>query len=146
MGPKLFHLSWNLALFGEIVIVVSALFWSSANVYTKKIGRDHDKIKMTLGQLIDGGIILLIIPLLKELHEIAHLSIYMPSMLALLYSSILAAVAFVGWNWVLGNIEASIASISLIRHDRSDHILRLIMENEQNSLIGLEGIMEEVVE
>ncbi|WP_160316605.1 hypothetical protein [Rossellomorea marisflavi] len=36
MGPKLLHLSWNLALFGEIVLVVSALFWSSANVYTKK--------------------------------------------------------------------------------------------------------------
>ncbi len=84
---------------------------------------------------------------MKEHHEIAHLSIYMPSMLVLLYSNILGtAVAFVGWNWVLGNIEASIASISLIRHDRSDHILRLIMENEQNSLIGLEGIMEEVVE
>lgn len=70
----------------------------------------------------------------------------MPSMLALLYSSILAAATLVGWNWVLGNIEASIASTSLIRHDRSDHILRLIMENGQNGLIGLEGIMEEVVE
>ncbi|WP_160140934.1 DMT family transporter [Bacillus sp. SLBN-3] len=55
------------------------------------------------------------ISLLKEHHEIAHLNIHMPSMLALLYSSILGtAVAFVGWNWVLGNIEASIASISLM--------------------------------
>lgn len=140
IAPKLLHLSWNLALFGEIVIVVSAFFWSSANVYTKKIGRDHDKIKMTLWQLIDGGIILLIISLLKEHHEIAHLSIHMPSMLALLYSSILGtAVAFVGWNWVLGNIEASIASISLMSVPILGLIFGAIQLHEaitQNVIIG----------
>ncbi|MEC1292508.1 DMT family transporter [Bacillus mojavensis] len=115
VGTQIFHLSFNSTLLGEAIILVSAFFWACANIYTKKIGGTHHKIKMTMWQMLIGAILILIISITSEYNEIRELSVSTPSILALLYNGILgSAVAFVGWNWVLGKIDASIASISLM--------------------------------
>ncbi|MET1032307.1 DMT family transporter [Domibacillus tundrae] len=115
MGPHLLHLSWNLSLVGQLIILLSAFFWACSSVYTKKIGHAHDKVKMTMWQLLMGGVFILIVSLGSEHEAIARISLSTPSVLALLYNGILgSAVAFVVWNWVLGKIQASIASISLM--------------------------------
>ncbi|OMP68161.1 EamA family transporter [Domibacillus epiphyticus] len=115
MGPHLLHLSWNLSLLGELIILLSAFFWAWASIYTKKIGHAHDKVKMTMWQLLMGGFFIFIISLGTEHEAIAGIALSKSSIFALLYNGILgSAVAFVGWNWVLGKIQASTASISLM--------------------------------
>lgn len=70
---------------------------------------------MTMWQLLMGGLLILIVSLGSEHEAIARISLSTSSVLALLYNGILgSAVAFVVWNWVLGKIQASIASISLM--------------------------------
>lgn len=115
IGDQIFHLSWNASLLGEIIILVSAFFWACTNLYTKKVGHAHDKIKMTIWQISIGGIITLIISLVTEPTEISNIHLTTPAMLALLYNGILgSAVAFVTWNWILSKIDASVASITLM--------------------------------
>lgn len=115
MGPQLLHLSWNLSLVGEIIIIISAFFWACTNLYTKKIGQNHDKLKMTMWQMLLGGVWAMLIALASEHKEISTITLSYTSILALLYSGVLGtAVAFVGWNWVLGKIQASVASIALM--------------------------------
>ncbi|PAF38988.1 EamA family transporter [Terribacillus saccharophilus] len=115
IGTKLFHLSFDLTLVGEAIIVVSAFFWAGANIYTKKVGGAHHKIKMTMWQMLIGAVLLFVISFASEHAAITNLTVSTSSLLALLYNGILgSAVAFVGWNWVLSKIEASIASISLM--------------------------------
>ncbi|MEY8345410.1 DMT family transporter [Niallia circulans] len=115
MGPAIMHISWNIALFGEIIILISAVFWACTNIYTKKIGSSHDKLKMTMWQLVIGGVLLLVISLVGEHDAITNMTLSQPSILALIYNGVLgSAVAFVGWNWVLGKVQASVASISLM--------------------------------
>lgn len=115
MGTQLLHLSWNVSLIGEIIIIVSAFFWACTNMYTKKIGKSHDKVKMTMWQMLLGGLWALLIALGSEHKAISEVTLSHSSILALLYSGVLGtAVAFVGWNWVLSKIQTSVASISLM--------------------------------
>lgn len=115
IGPQLLHLSWNLSLVGEIIIIISAFFWACTNLYTKKIGQNHDKLKMTMWQMLLGGVWAMLIALASEHKEISTITLSNTSILALLYSGVLGtSVAFVGWNWVLGKVQASVASIALM--------------------------------
>lgn len=115
IGPQLLHLSWNQSLVGEIIIIISAFFWACTNLYTKKIGQNHDKLKMTMWQMLLGGAWAMLIALASEHKEISTITLSHASILALLYSGVLGtSVAFVGWNWVLGKVQASVASIALM--------------------------------
>ncbi|MFJ8259531.1 DMT family transporter [Peribacillus asahii] len=140
MGPKLMHISWNVALFGEIIILISAFFWACTNIYTKKIGSSHDKLKMTMWQLLIGGFLLLIISLIGEHDTVFNMTLSLSSILALLYNGVLgSAVAFVGWNWVLGKVQASVASISLMSVPILGLVFGWLQLNEQitvNIVIG----------
>lgn len=114
MWPQLIDLKWNLQLIGKILILFSAFFWASSSLYSKKVFSDYDKVKLTIWQMLIGGILLLFISILSEPIPTIHF-LTLDSILSILYSSVLGtAVAFVAWNWVLSKIEASIASISVM--------------------------------
>lgn len=114
LWPKLVPLKWDQTLFGEILLLISAFFWASSNLYIKKVFSDYDKVKLTMWQMLIGGALLLGISIFSEPYTNIHWQA--PAfILSILYSSILgSAIAFVTWNWILSKIEASIASIFIM--------------------------------
>lgn len=114
LWPKLVPLKWDQTLFGEILLLFSAFFWASSNLYIKKVFSDYDKVKLTMWQMLIGGTLLLVISIFSEPYTNIHWQAS-AFILSILYSSILgSAVAFVTWNWILSKIEASIASIFIM--------------------------------
>jgi drug/metabolite transporter (DMT)-like permease len=113
MGPQMLHLKWNTAMFGEMLVLCSAFFWACSNLYTKKVFSGYDKIKLTMWQMLLGGLMLLVISLFTE--PVASAQWTSVSVLSTLYNAFFGtAVAFVIWNWILSKIEASVASISIM--------------------------------
>ncbi|MCQ6563342.1 DMT family transporter [Paenibacillus mendelii] len=75
LGPTIMHLSWNDSLLGKIIIIASAFFLACASMYTKKNGQSHDKLKMTLWQLLMGGSLILVISLGSEHEAISQMTL-----------------------------------------------------------------------
>ena len=115
LWPQLINLKWDLQLIGQIFILFSAFFWASSSLYSKKVFSDYDKVKLTIWQMLIGGILLLFISIFSSESLPTNQWLTQDSILSILYSSVLGtAVAFLAWNWVLSKIEASIASISVM--------------------------------
>jgi len=111
---QLVHLRFNLTLMGELLLIASAFFWAWATVYMKKNFQNYDKVKLTIWQLLIGGIILYAISYMTESLNQVIWSDPM-TFVYLGYSSILGtALAFLIWNWIVSKIDASLASISIM--------------------------------
>lgn len=113
LGPQLLRLAFDQALLGQILILLSALSWACANIFSKRKFSDYDIVKMTIWQLLIGAAMLLLISAAAE--SWAHARWSVPSVSSLLFNGIFStAVTFVAWFWVLGKIEASTASMALM--------------------------------
>ncbi|MFU8926486.1 DMT family transporter [Acinetobacter puyangensis] len=114
LWPQLRHLQFNSVLLGELLIILAAFFWACATVYTKKEFASYDKLKLTMWQLLMGGLILLGLSFFTE--DLFSIQWNTPmTMIYVMYSSVLGtALAFFMWNWIVSQIDASIASISIM--------------------------------
>lgn len=114
LWPQLVHLDFNATLMGELIIITSAFCWACSTLYIKKEFATYDKIKLNLWQLLMGGIVILIASSFTEnLHHIewAHTT----NLLYVAYSGILATgIGMALWNWIVSQINASIASVSIM--------------------------------
>lgn len=113
MGLHIFSLENEKILFGQILIVLSAVCWALANIYSKVKFASYDKTKMTAWQMGIGSSILLFISLFFE--QNMHIQWTWTTAWVLLFSGFFSsAVAFVAWFWILGQIEVSAASMTLM--------------------------------
>ncbi|WP_044450461.1 DMT family transporter [Acinetobacter brisouii] len=114
LSNQLLHLKFNLTLFGELLIILAAFFWACATVYMKKQFASYDKIKLTMWQLFMGGLMLYVLAYATE--DLSHLAWHNNmTLLYVGYSSVLGtALAFLLWNWIVSQIDASLASISIM--------------------------------
>lgn len=113
MGPQAFSYQNGHSLLGQALILLSALVWALANIYSKKKFANYNKEKMTAWQMLFGSSLLLILSLSTE--NMGNVKWNGTSILILLFTGILSsAVAFAIWFRVLDKIEASTASISLM--------------------------------
>jgi drug/metabolite transporter (DMT)-like permease len=100
-------------VFGELLLLISAFSWASANVYNKLNSKNKDIIHMTAWQLIMGAIFLLILSLILEPNPSIQWS--NEAILSTLFNGLFStAFTFVVWYWVLNNMDASKASMALM--------------------------------
>jgi len=113
IGPQAFSYQNKETLLGQILILLSALVWAFANIYSKKHFTNYNKEKMTAWQMIMGSTLLLILSICTE--DFSTVQWNGTSILTLLFTGILSsAVAFALWFRVLNKIEASTASMALM--------------------------------
>ncbi|MGG1218864.1 DMT family transporter [Priestia endophytica] len=100
-------------IFGELLILISALSWGLANVFSKSRFKSIDVIHMNAWQLIIGALFLFILSLLLEPSYSVKWS--NKALLSLLFNGLFStAFTFVVWFWVLKKINASKASMALM--------------------------------
>lgn len=98
---------------GQVLILLSALCWALANIYSKKTFSNYNKEKMTAWQMIFGSSLLLLLSFFTE--DFQSIQWTKESILALLFTGVLSsAVAFALWFRVLDKIKASTASMTLM--------------------------------
>ncbi|MBD1380908.1 DMT family transporter [Metabacillus arenae] len=100
-------------IFGELLIVISAVCWGLANVFSKLKFKNIDIIHMNAWQLIMGTFFLFIFSLLLEPNNSIQWS--NEAILSLLFNGLFStAFTFVVWFWVLNQIDAAKASMALM--------------------------------
>ncbi|MFS0906492.1 DMT family transporter [Priestia aryabhattai] len=100
-------------IFGELLILLSALSWGLANVFSKIRFKNIDVIHMNAWQLIIGALFLFILSLILEPSYSIEWS--NKALLSLLFNGLFStAFTFVVWFWVLKKINASKASMALM--------------------------------
>jgi drug/metabolite transporter (DMT)-like permease len=101
------------AVFGELLILISALSWGFANVFSKLNFKNIDIIHMNAWQLMIGTIFLFIFSLILEPNHSIEWS--NEAILSLLFNGLFStAFTFVIWFWVLNKIDAGKASMALM--------------------------------
>ncbi|MDR7246247.1 DMT family transporter [Priestia megaterium] len=100
-------------IFGELLILISALSWGLANVFSKIRFKNIDVIHMNAWQLIIGALFLFVLSLILEPNYSVEWS--NKALLSLLFNGLFStAFTFVVWFWVLKKINASKASMALM--------------------------------
>lgn len=114
LWPQLQHIHMNMSLFGQILLIGSGFFWALSTIYIKKNFATYDKIKLTIWQLLLGGIVILVGALAFEPIEMqVWLSPLNES--ALFYIAVVGTgFAFVLWNWIVSQVDTFVASISIM--------------------------------
>ena len=114
LWPQLHHIHLNLSLIGQVLLILSGFFWALTTVYIKQNFATYDKIKLTLWQLLIGGIVILIGALA---FEPVNIKVWMNP----LNDSILFYIAVIGtgfafalWNWIVSQVDTFVASISIM--------------------------------
>ncbi len=114
LWPQLQHIHWNIALIGQIFLIASGFFWALTTIYIKKYFASYDKIKLTVWQLLLGGIVMLIAALM---FEPINLKIWLNPLndSILFYVAVIGTgLAFVMWNWIVSQVDTFVASISIM--------------------------------
>ena len=114
LWPQLLHLSWNLSLAGELLLIGSGFFWAMATVYIKRNFATYDKVKLTIWQMLIGGITILIGALLFEPVDITVWMNPLNQSLLFYIAVIGTGFAFALWNWIVSQVDTFIASISIM--------------------------------
>lgn len=113
LGPQMLHLKADQSLIGQLLIILAAVCWSSSNIYTKARLSNSDSIMITSWQLLLGSIMLLAISVTTE--SFTGMTWSTPTVLSLIFNGVFStAFTFVAWFWILGQIEASVASMALM--------------------------------
>lgn len=114
MGQQILNQNLDKTLFGQLLIVLSAVCWACANIFSKKYLFHYDKIKMTFWQMLVGSLLLYILSVMTE-PSILKVQWTIVSGSSLLFTGVFStAVAIVAWFWVIDKMEVSIASLVLM--------------------------------
>lgn len=111
---QILHIEWNMTLFGELILLVTAFFWACTTIYIKKYFADYDKVQLTIWQMLIGGGVIFVAAVCFE--PINWQAWTHPQNIALLLYIALVGTsfAFLLWNWIVSQVDASIASISIM--------------------------------
>lgn len=111
---QLLHIHFNFILIGQLFLIVSGFFWATTTVYIKKYFAHYDKMKLTIWQMLLGGIMLLLGSLCVEPVD---WDIWLnPKNDGLLFyiAVVGTGFAFALWNWIVSQVDAVVASISIM--------------------------------
>ncbi|MET3506236.1 DMT family transporter [Halalkalibacter oceani] len=112
LGREILHFEGN-AIIGQLLILLAALSWGAANVFSKVRFRNTNLIHMNAWQLMIGTTLLFAVSFLTERNEVIVWS--REAVLSLLFNGLFStAFTFVVWFWVLNQIEASKATMALM--------------------------------
>ncbi|MBK0063634.1 MULTISPECIES: DMT family transporter [unclassified Acinetobacter] len=114
LWPQLWHLSLNLSLIGQGFLIGSGFFWAMATVYIKRNFATYDKIKLTIWQLLMGGIAIFIGALAFESVDLGVWKNPLNESLLFYIAVVGTGFAFVLWNWIVSQVDTFIASISIM--------------------------------
>lgn len=114
LWPQLQHVHFNIALIGQIFLIASGFFWALTTIYIKKNFASYDKIKLTIWQLLLGGIVMLIGALIFEPINLATWLSPLNDSILFYIAVIGTGFAFVLWNWIVSQVDTFIASISIM--------------------------------
>lgn len=114
LWPQLHQIHFNLSLIGQLILILSGFFWALTTIYIKQNFATYDKIKLTVWQLLIGGIVILIGALIIEPVELkVWMNPFNDSIL--LYIAVIGTgFAFALWNWIVSQVDTFIASISIM--------------------------------
>ncbi|MDF2647811.1 MAG: hypothetical protein K0Q73_3616 [Paenibacillus sp.] len=113
LGPQVFQTEVEKVFMGRILILLSAFSWACANIFSKVQSSGYDIIKMSGWQMFIGSMFLICVSAITE--PWTNIQWTFASSSSLLFNGIFStAIAFVVWFWVLGKIEASIASLTIM--------------------------------
>lgn len=114
LWPQLHQIHLNLSLIGQLILILSGFFWALTTIYIKQNFATYDKIKLTVWQLLIGGIVILIGALIFEPIELkVWMNPFNDSIL--LYIAVVGTgFAFALWNWIVSQVDTFIASISIM--------------------------------
>lgn len=111
---QLLDIHFNFILIGQLFLIVSGFFWATTTVYIKKYFAHYDKMKLTIWQMLLGGIMLLLGSLCVEPVD---WDIWLnPKNDGLLFyiAVVGTGFAFALWNWIVSQVDAVVASISIM--------------------------------
>ncbi|MPW44324.1 EamA family transporter [Acinetobacter guerrae] len=114
LWPQLQHLHLNLSLVGEFFLIGSGFFWAMATIYIKRNFATYDKIKLTIWQLLIGGIAIFIGALMFETVDKTVWQDPLNESLLFYIAVVGTGFAFVLWNWIVSQVDTFIASISIM--------------------------------
>lgn len=114
LWPQLHQIHLNLSLMGQLILILSGFFWALTTIYIKQNFATYDKIKLTVWQLLIGGVVILIGALIVEPVELkVWMNPFNDSIL--LYIAVVGTgFAFALWNWIVSQVDTFIASISIM--------------------------------
>lgn len=111
---QLHDIHLNFSLFGQLFLIVSGFFWATTTVYSKKYFATYDKMKLTIWQMLLGGVILLLASLCFEPVN-SHVWLNPVNDGLLFYIAVIGTgFAFALWNWIVSQVDAVVASISIM--------------------------------
>lgn len=114
LWPQFINLNWNVALIGQLGLIVSGFFWALTTVYVKKHFASYDKIKLTLWHMLIGGSLLFIPAMILEPIEPSVWINPFNDGLIFYIAVIGTGFAFVLWNWILSQIDTFSATMSVM--------------------------------
>lgn len=114
LWPQLQHIQFNVSLIGQILLISSGFFWALSTVYLKKHFAHYDKMKLTIWQLLLGGTVMLVGALLLEPVKMDVWLNPFNDAIIFYVAVVGTGFAFVLWNWIVSQVEASVAAISIM--------------------------------
>ncbi len=114
LWPQLHHLHFNLALVGQGFLILSGFCWAMTTVYIKKNFASYDKMKLTIWQMLIGGIVILFGALMFEPIEYKVWLNPLNDSILFYIAVIGTGFAFVVWNWIVSQVDTFVASISIM--------------------------------
>ena len=114
LWTQLHDIHFNVSLVGQIFLIISGFFWATTTVYSKKYFATYDKMKMTIWQMLLGGVILFLGSLCFEKVD-WNIWLNPEHSGLLLYIAVIGTgFAFALWNWIVSQVDAVVASISIM--------------------------------
>lgn len=111
---QILDIHFNATLFGEALLIVTAFFWATSTVYIKKYFAQYDKIKLTIWQMGIGGFIIFFTALCFEPVQWEVWSNLFNFSLLTYIAVIGTSFGFVLWSWIVSQVNAFVASISIM--------------------------------
>ena len=114
LWPQLHHIHMNVALLGEALLIFVGFMWATTTIYIKKNFATYDKLKLTIWQMLIGGVILLLGALLIEPIDMRIWVNPFNDSILLYVSVVGTGAAFALWNWIVTQVDTFVASISVM--------------------------------
>ncbi|WP_373893425.1 DMT family transporter [Virgibacillus natechei] len=100
-------------IFGEVLIVISAISWAISNIYYRLHVQELPKIQASAFQMFFGAVGIIIVTLFMEWGEPVVLNAH--SIYYILFTGVLAsALCFTVWFFIISNIDMVTATISTL--------------------------------
>ena len=124
---------------GNLLSLIAAFCFSMANTYGRKISRDYDTRVLTAGQMLAGGLVLLVLAVVFEHPGLRHVSVQ--GWIAVLYLAVFGSLLpYLIWTHLLKYHEASRLSLFVFSIPVLASLLSFVIFGERFSSSTLVGL------